>query len=155
MTTKVNPPPQLKLPRAFQKDSEIEKFFISQNRILFQLWTRTGGSTDAVAAEEQGLREFDDLTALADSVPIRNAVSTAVDYTSAGSDIVICTAALDVTLSAEPDDKEIVTIKRAGGKVRALGNGRLIDGKASFVISKQYASRDIIYLLETDSWHII
>lgn len=47
---KVNPPPQLRIPRAFQNDIEVRSFFEQQQTILFQLWQKTGGSSDSVAA---------------------------------------------------------------------------------------------------------
>ena len=46
---KVNPPPQLRIPPQFLKDKETRKFFEQQNQILFQLFTRTGGSVDFVS----------------------------------------------------------------------------------------------------------
>jgi len=49
MVTKVNPPPQIVLPKAFQEDLSVRNFFEQQSRMLLQLWTRTGGATDEVA----------------------------------------------------------------------------------------------------------
>lgn len=48
MTERVNPPPQLKLPKRFLTDPEVRGFFEQQQRILYQLWRRTGGPEDTI-----------------------------------------------------------------------------------------------------------
>lgn len=45
---KVNPPPQIRLPAAFAKDKGISTYFRHLDRMLLQLWTRTGGGNDLV-----------------------------------------------------------------------------------------------------------
>jgi len=45
----VSAPPQIRLPRAFQKDDEIRKFFENQQFNLFLMWQRSGGPVDEVA----------------------------------------------------------------------------------------------------------
>lgn len=52
MSVNVNPPPQLRIPRAFIEDREVRAFFEAQRTILFQLWNRTGGEFDNVAAKQ-------------------------------------------------------------------------------------------------------
>lgn len=49
MAVQVNPPPQLKIPKAFLQDREVRAFVEQQNVILFQLFRRTGGNNDIVA----------------------------------------------------------------------------------------------------------
>lgn len=46
MGVPVNPPPALRLPQQFQRDPIVRDYFKQQNTILFQLWNRTGGSSD-------------------------------------------------------------------------------------------------------------
>lgn len=46
---KVNPPPQLVLPESFKNDIGVVNYFAELDRVLLQLWTRTGGATDAIA----------------------------------------------------------------------------------------------------------
>lgn len=46
MGVNVNPPPQLRMPAAFQSDPIVREYFRQQNTILFQLWNRTGGESD-------------------------------------------------------------------------------------------------------------
>ena len=48
MSNPVNPPPQLRIPDAFQEDRQVFGYVKQLNQILFQLYTRTGGSEDLV-----------------------------------------------------------------------------------------------------------
>jgi hypothetical protein len=49
MANPVNPPPFLRVPRAFLKDKEVREFVEQQNTVLFQLYQKLGGSTDPIA----------------------------------------------------------------------------------------------------------
>lgn len=49
MANQVNPPPTLRVPKAFLKDPEIRAFVEQQNTILFQLWVKTGGNDDPIS----------------------------------------------------------------------------------------------------------
>jgi len=48
MATRVNPPPQIVLPEAFKNDPMVANYFEERDRVLLQLWQRTGGASDAV-----------------------------------------------------------------------------------------------------------
>jgi len=48
MAIKVNPPPQIVLPESFKSEPEVVNYFEELNRVLLQLWQRTGGSSDLV-----------------------------------------------------------------------------------------------------------
>ena len=54
MTTRVNPPPQLRIPDKFAGDREIFGYFRQLQTILLQLWVRTGGSDDSISTIELG-----------------------------------------------------------------------------------------------------
>ena len=59
MSRQVNPPPQLQIPTQFRGDREAVAFFDQQRTILFQLWQRTGGSTDIIdPSESEGISGF-------------------------------------------------------------------------------------------------
>lgn len=47
--SRVNPPPALRLPLSLAQNQEARVYFEQINKILFQLWTRTGGGNDDVA----------------------------------------------------------------------------------------------------------
>jgi len=58
MSNPVNPPPQLRIPDALAVDRETFAYFRQVQQILFQLWTRTGGSDDIISdLEESGEAE--------------------------------------------------------------------------------------------------
>ena len=46
----VSPPPYIVLPKEFLEDTEKREYFQQQNFIIYQLWKRTGGSEDNIAA---------------------------------------------------------------------------------------------------------
>ena len=49
MTVLVNPPPQLRIPKAFLADREVRSFIEQQNTIIFQLWVKLGGNDDPIS----------------------------------------------------------------------------------------------------------
>lgn len=49
MANNVNPPPLLRIPRAFLQDREVRAFVEQQNTIIFQLWNKTGGNNDPIS----------------------------------------------------------------------------------------------------------
>ena len=51
---KVNPPPQIKLPEALAKDKATVTYFRHLDRMLLQLWRRTGGVDDYISESEDG-----------------------------------------------------------------------------------------------------
>ena len=58
MAIKVNPPPTLRVPRAFINDPEVRSFIEQQNTIIFQLWNRTGGDVDSISTGEDAINEI-------------------------------------------------------------------------------------------------
>lgn len=47
--TRVNPPPQLPFPDQFRIDHNTEAYVKYLERVIFQLWERTGGAVDIIA----------------------------------------------------------------------------------------------------------
>jgi hypothetical protein len=153
-----NPPPQIRRPKKVSQDRELDAYFRQIEWTLFQLWNRTGGGDDTVDDTVNSQVDTDGLFGLfsrINDLEFRNVVSTSANYTAIGSDIVICNDAVTVFLNDEPDDQEIVTIKRAAGPVTINGNGKTIDGDATVKLIIKYVSLDLIYTIETDSWNII
>lgn len=58
MSNTVNPPPHIKIPKEFLDSPALRPYFQQINNLLFQLWKRTGGSTDAVD-ELQAINTFE------------------------------------------------------------------------------------------------
>jgi hypothetical protein len=161
MTTQAgaaNPPPQLRRPKAGASPKEWDTYLRQLEWIIFQLWNRTGGGDDTVDDTVNSQVDTDGLFGLFSRVSdleFRNVVSVTSDYTTIGADIVICNDAVTVSLNDEPEDQELVTIKRAAGKVKISGNGKLVDGSAQVNVILKYTSLDIIYTVDTDTWNII
>lgn len=63
----VNPPPIPRIPRQFLQDVETRGFFQEVQRILFQLWLRSGGGSDAIQ-NASGISEFDGVDGLIDRI---------------------------------------------------------------------------------------
>jgi hypothetical protein len=57
MAISVNPPPLLRIPKAFLSDPEVRAFIEQQNTIIFQLWNRTGANVDFVSEGAEGVAE--------------------------------------------------------------------------------------------------
>lgn len=159
MSTQVNPPPQLRIPEQFSKNRETFGYIKQLNQILFQLWVRTGGSDDTVSSSEDSLRQFEDLQdtvgRLHNEMP--NVVAVSADYITVLNDIVVCTNTEDitVTLNAEPNDLERVTVKRTDYPVTIDGNGKTIDGHDTVKLIRKYLSLDLVYTVDNDSWSIV
>lgn len=49
MANNVNPPPRLRIPKAFQGDPEVREYLRQVDTILFQLWRKTGGTSDPIS----------------------------------------------------------------------------------------------------------
>tara|TARA_R110000796_G_scaffold214800_1_gene330731 strand:- start:7715 stop:8011 length:297 start_codon:yes stop_codon:yes gene_type:complete len=52
MSVNVNPPPQINIPPALAKIPGVSAWFNSLQRMLTQLWLRTGGTTDQVSSSK-------------------------------------------------------------------------------------------------------
>ncbi len=48
MTNHVNPPPGLRIPKAFLNDPETREYINQLNTIIFQLYRKTGGVNDPI-----------------------------------------------------------------------------------------------------------
>lgn len=82
-------------------------------------------------------------------------ISASGDYTTTGSQIVVCTNTSDivVTLNSTPDDTEQVHIIRQNtGGVTVNGN---INGGTSLTIGQRYSSPHLIYTTDAAEWSII
>ena len=77
------------------------------------------------------------------------------DYTTLGSEVVICTDKMEITLNATPDDQELVIIHAANGVVLIEGNGNTINNETSAVIRRNFTTWDLLYGVEIGGWIII
>lgn len=77
------------------------------------------------------------------------------DYTTSGSEILLPSNTLTITLNETPINQERVTIKNIGGVVTINGNGRNIDGSQTLIVDKLYDAPTITYIESKDQWYII
>ena len=130
MSTKVNAPPQLKMPDKFFNDPEVRSYFERQNTILFQLWKRTGGSNDAVAGKQ---------------VVIIVGATTVLDNTAYGALVVIeaDTAPVEITLPTPTQDEigepiEFVVVDATYSTTIIPHSGGNIIGESDLAMNRQY-----------------
>lgn len=153
----VNQPPPLKLPQAFYTDAEVRAYMQQVGQILWQLWRRTGGSSDGISST-QNRDLYDSTSHVASLYPFKtNFQSTSTALTTSGHQVIIVTGAVTITLNAAPWDGEVVKIKRAttAGAVTVSGNGKTIDGASTYKILENYEAVQIVYSVLDDGWFIV
>lgn len=143
---------QRRLEKIIDKNGEPTHRFM---RFLEEL----NGNSNEMINSLTGFNEFDDLiTESAKDQLLLDVVSTAVNYTTVGDQVIKCTSALTVTLNDEPEDQEKAKILVTNGDVKIDGNGRNIDGATDVTIVfaniQPPATVDCLYLVETDEWII-
>jgi hypothetical protein len=74
---KVNPPTQLTLPPEVAQNPSLKKAFDDRDFIAFQLWKRSGGSSDLVS----DLRESETLSDEAELADIRKIIGSGIPFT--------------------------------------------------------------------------
>jgi hypothetical protein len=150
MSIEVNPPPQIKLPRQLAQDRESSTYFRLLDRMLLQLWRRTGGKTDAINDSEQAItassnrvsRNAARINALEiQSFTVENVTG---DLTTSGNQILICnnSSPITITLDTGAIEGDSVHVKRKNAKVTVSG---AIDGKTTKVINLKYYSMFLVF----------
>ena len=145
MSVKVNPPPQIRIPDKFFSDPELRSFFEQQQQILFQLWNRTGGNTDAVAGKK---------------VTIIVSESVTLDNTAYGALIVVeaDTAAVVITLPTPTENElgepiEIVINDATFNTAIIPASGGTIIGQSDLAMNRQFQSYPLT-AISTTAWII-
>jgi len=77
------------------------------------------------------------------------------NYTTTGAERVLCNAAITISLDATPADDTRVYIKRINGSVTVSGNGNLIDGETSIILSREYTTLLFVYSSTLSNWYIM
>jgi len=146
----VNPPPQLRVPRAFLKDPEVKSFIEQQNTIIFQLYQRTGGTVDEVENSQQNITSSSSRVsrnaARINSIELKEfeIVTTTASLTAEEFQIIICknTAPITVTLDPQAIEHDEVHIKRRGESIEVIGS---IDGFTNKTINVLNYSMHLIF----------
>ena len=150
MTVNVNPPPQLQIPEQFRKDALTRNFFEQTNTILFQLWQRTGGTTDAIDNSQQNISSSSSRVsrnaARINSLELKEfeIISTSVNLTTEEFQIIICknVNSIDITLDPQAIENDEVHIKRRNGPINVIGS---IDGFTNKVINVLNYSMHLVF----------
>jgi len=158
MSVNVNPPPALRIPDQFFNDPDTRTFFEQQREILFQLWNRTGGSSDSIASTEEELtsagsrvaRNAARLHAL-EKVDFDIEIITA-DFTTERNQIIICQNTSPITVTLDPNalEEDNIHIKRTGSSITVVGS---IDGKTQKIINVLYYSMHLVF--DGSNWNEI
>lgn len=158
MAVSVNPPPQPKRPRAFQGDRDIKFYFDNIEKILLQLWKRTGGSGDLIGDTEDETTQLDELVLYSQLRPDNESIiSTSADYTASDNEfIVVNSTGNTITLPANPSDRAKITVKNMGFyKTTIDPNGKTIDLETSVIMRDKLETIKMVYLTELDYWVIV
>jgi len=136
MAVSVNPPPQRRIPKAFLKDKEVRKFFEQSLQFDFQIWNRTGGSTDIIEDTQQNVTASSSRqsrnAARINSLELKEfeIIKTTIGLTSEPNQIIICKnpVQIDVILDPNAIEDDELHVKRRGAVINLIGS---IDGKTN------------------------
>lgn len=126
---KLDSPMLNKVPKSLSQNFEQATYLETLNMNLYQMY--------AILNDTTSMTSLDD------------------DYTTIGSELLIATENVTITLNATPKDEEEVTIKNASGLIEVNGNGVNIDGSETAIISTLWDSITIIYIEDNKQWFII
>jgi hypothetical protein len=150
MSVSVNPPPQLRIPKEFLANTEQRDFFRQTNTILFQLWQRTGGTTDEIEDSKQNITSSSSRVsrnaARINSLELKEfeIITTTTDVITEEFQIIICknTTSINVTLNPQAIENDEVHIKRRDGVINVIGS---IDGFTNKVINVLNYSMHLVF----------
>ena len=146
----VNPPPNLRIPANILKDKMWTEYERQRDVILFQLWARTGGSTDSIEDSQQNITSSSSRVsrnaARINSLELKefDLVDVAENFTTNINQILDCTntAPINVTLDPQAVKGDEVHVKRRGEEVTIIGN---IDGSDDLIINVPLYSVHLIF----------
>ncbi len=150
MAISVNPPPILRIPKAFVGDPEVRAFIEQQNTIIFQLYNRVGGTTDIVEDSQQNITSSSSRVsrnaARINSLELKEfeIVSTTTDLIAKEFQIIICknTIPINITLDPQAIENDEVHIKRRGKRINVIGS---IDGFTNKTINVLNYSMHLVF----------
>ena len=150
MSVNINPPLQLRVPSQFLNDKPTRDYFEQTNIILFQLWQRTGGTTDSIDNSQQDINSTSSRVsrnaARINSVELKEfeIVNTTVGLTAEEFQIIICknTTEINITLDPQAIENDEVHIKRRDGVVNVIGS---IDGFTNKTINILNYSMHLVF----------
>ena len=150
MAINVNPPPNLRVPKLFLDDNETRDFFNQQLTSMFQLWQRTGGTTDDVEDSKQNITSSSSRVsrnaARINSLELKEfeIVTNLTNLTTDRNQIILCKNIVPITITLDPQavEDDEVHIKRRGAEVTVIG---LIDGSSDLIINVLNFSLHLVF----------
>jgi len=122
-----------------------------------ELENKIGSSLTGTDDEIELMVGIDDRLYFNDSWICPELITVTSDFTTTGSQLIICNNTADITITANltPDELERIYIKRANtGKVY-VSSSKGIDGETTKAIISQYDCPLIVYTTSLDAWSII
>ena len=150
MAVNVNPPPQLKIPSKLLEDRQTRDYLRQIETILFQLWQRTGGTTDSIEDGQQtstgSNSRISRNAARINSLELKEfeIVNTTTELTTKDFQIIICknTIPINITLDPQAIENDEVHIKRRGQSITVVGS---IDGFTNRTINVLNYSMHLVF----------
>ena len=140
------------IPKRFQDDPEVRAYFEYFSRWAHDMWLRTGGSSDNISDGDTAelfpwqLSNPDEdcrnIQFNATSKYERPFFSVSANHTCYGPEDIEATSNITITLNQEPEDNEIITVKRntTAGNVIVDGGTINIDGATTYTMALNYES---------------
>lgn len=169
MTQNVNPPPII-IPQSLRQDPDTASFFTSLTFFLQQLWRRTGGGTDEVAAtqirefygwnlsdsgddEDQSIMAFSFASEADSPYSLFNAITKTNNYTSVPFDFVNAKSGAEISFPAQPNKNDVVIIRNGdNSRIKLNGNGKTINGSNTGEIVRKGTCIIFQYFIDSDEW---
>ena len=165
MATRVNPPPQLKIPRAFLADPEIREYERQRDIILFQLYTRTGGEEDSITNIElaesypwptnQLSEESESFKypAIEQAVKQIRTVTVKSNYTAVDGDFINAKSSAQITFPKYPNENSVIIVRNGDGtNIKLIGNGKKINGSTLGYLNRKETAIEFYYFIDSDEW---
>ncbi len=154
---KVNPPPILKIPKAFLKDKEVRAFIEQELIIIFQLYDRSGGNNDLLE-EMLNERVTSQSKSNRNTAQINSILSKEFELIEADTDLItkpfqiidcINTSTIEITLDPQAIGEDEVHIARSDRVVKIIGT---VNGKTNITLNVKGFSVHLIKQITGDGW---
>ena len=156
------------IPSELQRNKETRAFFEYFVRWAHDMWVRSGGGTDEIAAvsvREVFPWDYSD-TSAADSAALQSlfsslipeakewrAVTATQNYTALDHDFINAKSGAEITFPQYPSESSVMTIRNGdGSQVKLKGNGKKINGQTTGIIARKGTSIDFYYFIDSDEW---
>ena len=154
---RVNPPPNIKIPKQFLVDRETRAYFEKKDFIMFQVWKRLGGGDDHInnlqnleiteaSAGSQALDAIQYLEQIEDAIPsdrpvdFYSAIKTS-SYTAVNGDFIEAQNNAIITLDPEADiDDQIMIANGDGSTITVKGAIKYTKLDSSLIMNNQGTS---------------